>query len=262
MENLTVVSEFTLQGLSFLPELQHQLFSVFFLMYLMTLIGNVLILVLIITDNHLHTPMYFFLGHLACVDICYSQVTGPRMLLDFYSKKKIISYRSCLTQAIFFMVFGSYECFLLAVMSYDRYVAVCQALQYIQIMSWKTCTQLIIVVWFLGSSYSLVHMLFMLRLIFCGQSTIYNFFCDVPQLLALSCTDTFPNMLLLFVLGGFLALIAFLCTFLPYVYIFHTVQRMETKNTKLKVFSTCTSHLTVVCIFYGTLCFAYFHLNS
>eukprot|EP00079_Xenopus_tropicalis_P013049 XP_002940810.2 PREDICTED: olfactory receptor 1009-like [Xenopus tropicalis] len=261
MENQTV-SEFTLLGLSYLPELKHQVFVMFLLIYFMTLCGNLLIVVLIFTDNHLHTPMHLFLGHLAGVDICYSQVTCPRMLLDFYSEKKTISYSSCLTQAFFFMCFARCECYLLAVMSYDRYVAVCQPLHYLHIMSWKRCTQLITVVWALGSSYSLMEILFTLRLTFCGPSTIHNFFCDLPQLLTLSCTDTSLNMLLLFVLGGIISFCAFFTTFLPYVYIFYTVHRIQTKNIKLKAFSTCTSHLTVVCIFYGTLCFAYLHPHS
>ncbi|OCT64615.1 olfactory receptor 1019 [Xenopus laevis] len=262
MENQTTVSELTLLGLSYLPKLEHQVFVMFLLAYLATLSGNLLIMVLILTDKHLHTPMYFLLGNLACVDVCYSQVTGPRMLLDFYSTKKIISYQSCLTQAFFFMCFARCECYLLVVMSYDRYVAVCHPLHYIQTMSWNRCTHLIILILALGSSYSLVEILFTLRLTFCGPSTIHNFFCDLPQLLTLSCTDTFPNMLLLFVLGGIISFSAFFATFLPYVYIFYTVHRIQTKNIKLKALSTCTSHLTVVCIFYGTLCFAYLHPHS
>ncbi|OCT64616.1 olfactory receptor 1009 [Xenopus laevis] len=262
MENQTTVSEFTLLGFSYLPKLEHQVFFMFLLIYLTSLSGNLLIMILILTDNHLHTPMYFFLGNLACVDICYSQVTGPRMLLDFYSKKKIISYRSCLSQAFFFMCFASYECFLLVVMSYDRYVAVCQPLHYVKIMSWKNCTKLIIVVWALGSSYSLVEILLTLRLTFCGPYTIHNFFCDLPQLLNVSCTDTFINMQVLFVLGGLISISASSTTFLPYVSIFYTVHKIQTKNIKLKAFSTCSSHLTVICIFYGTLCFAYLHPHS
>ncbi|OCT64614.1 olfactory receptor 1496 [Xenopus laevis] len=262
MDNQTIVTEFTLLGLSHLSKFEHQLFPMFLLTYLLTLNGNMLILVLILTNNHLHTPMYIFLGNLAFVDICYSQVTGPQMLLEFYSKKKVISYGSCLTQAFFFMCFVSCECFLLVVMSYDRYVAVCQPLQYIQIMSWRRCVQLINLIWALGSSYSLVHILFTLRLTFCGPNTIHNFFCDLPQLLTLSCTDTFPNILLLFLLGGLFTSIAFFITLLPYAYIYYTVHRIRTKNTTFKAFSTCTSHLTVVCIFYGTLCFAYLRPHS
>ncbi|KAM4651981.1 olfactory receptor 1G1-like [Discoglossus pictus] len=228
----------------------------------MTLSGNLLILLLIFTNSHLHTPMYFFLGNLACVDICYSQVTGPRMLSDFYSSSKTVSFPFCLTQFYFFMCFGSCECYLLVVMSYDRYVAICHPLHYVQIMNKKYCAHLAIGAWALGSLNSLVHTLCTLRLTFCGPNVINSFFCDLPQLFQLSCTDTFPNMLVMFLVGGSMTTGAFVATFLPYIYIFKTVQRIPTKKTKHKAFSTCTSHLAVVCLFYSTLCFTYFCPSS
>ncbi|KAM4608091.1 olfactory receptor 1G1-like [Discoglossus pictus] len=223
----------------------------------MTLTGNLLILLLVITDSHLHTPMYFFLGNLACIDICYSQVTGPRMLSNFYSTSKMVSFPLCLTQVFFFMCFACNECFVLAVMSYDRYVAICHPLHYINIMETKVCVQLALGVWGIGVLYSLIHTLGTLRLEFCGPNIIHSFFCDLPLMLQLSCTDIFLNMMMMFVLGGGIACTAVIATFLTYVYIFNTVQRIRIKKTKLKTFSTCTPHLAAVSIYYGTICSTY-----
>ncbi|MEE6508795.1 hypothetical protein FKM82_022960 [Ascaphus truei] len=259
MENNTVLSEFILQGLSEIPKIQHLLFPLFLIIYLMTLTWNLLIMFLIFTDSRLHTPMYFFLGNLACLDIFSSSVTLPRLLFDFFRDRKTISIVACITQLFFFITFISTEVFLLAVMSYDRYVAICHPLHYIHIMRWTICAQLTLFVWIIGILYSLMYTLSTLRLSFCGPNIIQNFFCDLRQLLQLSCNDTFINILLIFLIGGVLGLSAFLITFLPYITIFNTVLRIQTNKGRLKVFSTCTSHLMVVFIFYGTSVFNYFH---
>ncbi|KAE8612045.1 hypothetical protein XENTR_v10012692 [Xenopus tropicalis] len=258
MENITKVSEFTLTALSHQPHVKYFLFLVFLLIYLITSLINLLILFLSLTDAQLHTPMYFFLGNLAFLDMSYSSVTVPRMLSDFISKSTTISYPACITQMFFFIYFASAELFLLAAMSYDRYVAVCHPLHYTQIMSWKVCAQMISVVWILGLLYSLVHTLFSLRLTFCRSKIIHNFFCDLPHLFQLSCTDTFINFVVIFVVGGILGLLAFAITFLPYVHIISAVLKIKSNDGKRKAFSTCTSHITVVSIFYASIIFIYF----
>ncbi|KAM4698746.1 olfactory receptor 1G1-like [Rhinophrynus dorsalis] len=225
-------------------------------MYLMTLCGNLLILVLIHNDDNLHTPMYFFLGHLACLDTFFSTVTVPRILADLFSGRSIISQTDCVAQIFFFLLFAGSEIFLLAGMSYDRYTAICHPLHYIHIMSWKVCVLFVSVAWTLGFFNSLIHTLCTRRLVFCEENTIYGFFCDLPLLLQISCTDIFKNILAIF-LSLILGLLAFGITFIPYVQIFQAILRIPSKVGKHKAFSTCTSHLTVVFIFYGTFFFAY-----
>ncbi|KAM4722806.1 olfactory receptor 1G1-like [Rhinophrynus dorsalis] len=258
MENLTKVSEFHFTGLSDYPQTQYILFIFFFLIYIITLFVNVLIISLVFVDSQFHTPMYLFLGNLAFLDMSFSSVTAPRMLSDFINTKRTISFNACLIQIFLLIYFGSSELFLLATMSYDRYVAVCHPLHYIQIMSWKTCIQLISVVWILGIPYSLIHALCLFRLTFCGSNTINNFFCEPQHLFQLSCTDPFINHLLILIGGGVLGIGTFLLTFLPYVRILSTVLRIRTSEGKLKAFSTCTSHITVVFIFYVSIVFLSF----
>ncbi|XP_075688647.1 olfactory receptor 5V1-like [Rhinoderma darwinii] len=258
MKNLTDATEFILVGLSDHPHDFHLLFVVFFFIYVLTVIINVLIIVSVFTDSQLQTPMYFFLGNLAFIDVSYSSVTGPRMLYDLVTKNHSISIPACTTQVFFFIYLASAELFLLSAMSYDRYIAICHPLHYTQIMSWTVCTQMASGVWVLGFLYSLVHTLFSLRLTFCGPITIHNFFCDLPHLFQISCTDTFINIVVILIVGGSLGIGAFAITFLPYIRIFGTILRIRTIHGKLKAFSTCTSHLTVVFIFYGSIIFIYF----
>ncbi|KAG8433608.1 hypothetical protein GDO86_017796 [Hymenochirus boettgeri] len=262
MENQTILNMLVLSGLSDLPSLQLPLFLVFLLVYLMTLTGNLLIVLLICTDSHLQTPMYFFLGTLACLDMGYSSVTTPRMLFDFHTQKRLISIQACITQIYFFVFFASSEIFLLAVMSYDRYVAICRPLHYTQIMHWKTCLLLVLGVLMFCVVYSLVHVLFLLKLTFCSLTPLQSFFCDLPQLLLVSCSDTFINVLLILILGVSFGVIIFTLTFSPYIIILNTIMKMQSKAMRSKAFSTCSSHLTVVFIFYGTSFFSYFHPNA
>ncbi|XP_075422734.1 olfactory receptor 1G1-like [Ascaphus truei] len=257
LQNQTISHEFFLLGFSDFPKLRYILFLLFSLIYLMTLTGNLLILVLIHNDSRLHTPMYFFLGNLACLDAGSSSVTVPRMLADLLTEKTSISLTACRAQVFFFLIFVCSEVFLLAVMSYDRYVAICHPLHYSHIMSWEVCAQLASVTWAFGFSYSLIHTLCTHRLTFCGPNNIQGFFCDLPLLLQLSCTDTFINILVIFLAVLFIALPALLITFIPYIHIFRTILRIPTKEGKHKAFSTCASHLSVVFIYYGTLSFKY-----
>ncbi|KAG8446236.1 hypothetical protein GDO86_004055 [Hymenochirus boettgeri] len=261
MENQTVFHTLVLSGLSDLPSLQLPLFLVFLLVYLMTLTGNLLIVLLICTDSHLQTPMYFFLGTLACLDISSSSVTTPRMLFDLNTQKRIISLQACITQ-IYFMFFVMSEVYLLAVMSYDRYIAICRPLHYVQIMHWKACVLLVSGVLISGMVYSLVQTLFLLKLTFCSSDTLQSFFCDLPQLLENSCSDTFINRLLMLFLGILLGMLIFVLTFSPYIILLKTIMKIQSKHMRSKAFSTCSSHFTVTFIFYVTGYFNYLNTNT
>ncbi|OCT64618.1 hypothetical protein XELAEV_18045717mg [Xenopus laevis] len=258
MVNETKVTMLVLSGLSDLQWLQLPLFLFFLLVYLMIMISNIVILLVICMDSHLKTPMYFFLGSLACLDMCCSSVTAPRMLFDIYTKRRVISVAACITQVFFFMFFTIAEVFLLAVMSYDRYIAICYPLHYMQLMHTGLCFQMLSGSLFLALLCTLVHTLCVLRLSFCRSDVIESFFCDLPQLFQLSCIDPTINILLIFLLGGLLGLSSLAVTFLSYIRIFTTVLNIRVTNMRQKAFSTCTSHLTVVFLFYGSLLFNYF----
>ncbi|OCT64645.1 olfactory receptor 145 [Xenopus laevis] len=262
MENQTILYILVLSGLSDLPNLQLPLFLVFLLIYLMTLILNLLILLLIFTDSHLHTPMYFFLGTLAFMDMGYSSVTAPRMLFDLLTVKRLISVQACITQIYFFVFFVASEVFVLSVMSWDRYIAICRPLHYMQIMSWKTCVQLVLIILVFGVVYALVQTLFLTRLTFCSPAPLQSFFCDLPQFLQVSCSDTFINVLLIFVFGISYGGGILVVTFYPYITIIRTVLKIPSINIRSKAFSTCSSHLTVVFLFYSTAFFNYFRINA
>ncbi|KAM5152831.1 olfactory receptor 5AR1-like [Mantella aurantiaca] len=258
MKNQTLLNELYLSGLSDLPALQLPLFLFFLLIYLLTLIWNLLIIILIVTDSHLHTPMYFFLGNLAGMDLGCSSVTVPRMLYDLYTQRRKITTMACMTQIFFFMFFDASDVLLLSVMSYDRYTAICKPLHYMQIMSCKVRLQLMLLVFCLSVVNSLVHTFFAFRLTFCESHIIESFFCDLPQLLKISCSDIYINILLVFLFGCFLGGGSLLLTFLPYVSIFQAVLKIKANSSRSKVFSTCTPHLTVVFIFYFSVVFNYF----
>ncbi|XP_073447381.1 olfactory receptor 1J2-like [Aquarana catesbeiana] len=257
MRNVTEISFFTLVGLSDHPLTMNGLFVLFLLIYLMTLITNLLIFFLVLTDYHLHNPMYFFLANLAFLDMSYSSVTAPRMLFDLVTKRRSISIPACIAQIFFYISFVCSELFLLSAMSYDRYIAICHPLHYKLIMSWRVCAHMASLVWVVACSVSLVHSLLLLRLSFCRTSSIHNFFCDLPHLYQITCTDPFINIMAVFLLSNSIALGAFLLTFLPYAFIFSTILRIRSKTGKRKAFSTCSSHSTVVFIFYGSLIFIY-----
>ncbi|XP_077323664.1 olfactory receptor 2A12-like [Lithobates pipiens] len=262
MGNVTEISFFTLVGLSDDPQTMNGLFLLFLLIYLMTLITNLLIFFLVLTDYNLHNPMYFFLANLAFLDMSYSSVTAPRMLFDLVTKRSSISIPACISQVFLYSSFACSELLLLSAMSYDRYIAICHPLHYKLIMSWRVCTRMASLVWVGGCSVSLVHTLLLLRLSFCRTTSIHNFFCDLPHLYQITCTDTFINIMVVFLLSGSILLGFFLLTFLPYVFIFSTILRICSKTGTMKAFSTCSSHLTVVFIFYGSLLFIYFVPSS
>ncbi|XP_073490844.1 olfactory receptor 5B12-like [Aquarana catesbeiana] len=262
MGNQTILNELFLSGLSDLPSLQLPLFLFFLLIYLLTFIWNLLIISLIVTKSHLHVPMYFFLGNLACLDLCYSSVTVPRMLFDLHTKTRKISIKACITQVFFFISFMGCEAFLLTVMSYDRYTAICQPLHYLHIMNWKVCVQLVSIVWCLSVTNSLVHTLLACSLTFCESDIIESFVCDLPQLFRISCSESYINILLTFFSVSLLGGGSLILTILSYVYISKAVLKIQAKGNRNKVFSTCTSHLTVMLVFYGSVMFNYFWPNS
>ncbi|XP_040322654.1 olfactory receptor 7A17-like, partial [Herpailurus yagouaroundi] len=205
--NQTRVTEFILLGLSHEGDLQSLLFWVFLSMYLVTFTGNLLMILAIITDSRLHTPMYFFLSNLCFSDICFTSTTVPKMLLNIQTQSKVISYKSCLSQMYFFMLFGVLDTFLLTVMAYDRFVAICHPLHYMVIMNPKFCGILLLGSWVLSIFNSLLHDLLILRLSFCTDLEILHFFCELNQMIQLACSDTFLNDLAVYLAGGLLGVV-------------------------------------------------------
>ncbi|XP_007936166.2 olfactory receptor 8S1-like [Orycteropus afer afer] len=253
MNNLTVFSEFILLGLSADPHAQALLFVLFLVIYLLTLMGNLVMIVVIRTDPHLHTPMYFFLRHLSFMDICFSSVTMPKML----QKKKNISLWGCITQSSFFMLFGETENCLLSAMAYDRYAAICHPLLYSMIMNRPLCITMVSVAWVMGFLYPLVNNLFIHKLHFCGSNTIPHFSCELPSLLPLSCTDPTANELLLSGSTAFLGLLSVPLILFSYCRIISVILSIHSSGGQGKAFSTCSSHLTAVPLFHGTGLFRY-----
>ncbi|KAK7797912.1 hypothetical protein U0070_015979 [Myodes glareolus] len=258
MKNQTVIFVFILRDLPIPPE-HHPLFYVLFLaMYLTTIMGNLIIITLILLDSHLHTPMYFFLSNLSFSDLCFSSVTMPKLLTNMQSQDPSISYVGCLTQMYFFMVFGNMENFILMVMAYDRYVAICFPLHYTSIMSPKLCVCMVTMSWVFNILYSMLHTLLLARLSFCEDNMIPQFFCDISALLKLSCSDIFINELMIFILGGPVIVIPFSLIIVSYVQIVCSILKVSSARVIHKVFSTCGSHLSVVSLFYGTIIGVYF----
>ncbi|XP_076433871.1 olfactory receptor 1468-like [Peromyscus maniculatus bairdii] len=253
MSNQTVISKFLLLGLPILPEHQHLFYALFLAMYLTTVLGNLIIIILILLDSHLHTPMYFFLSNLSFSDLCFSSVTMPKLLQNMQSQDPSITYAGCLTQMYFLMVFGDMESFLLVVMAYDRYVAICFPLHYTTIMSPKLCVCLMVLCWVLTTLYSMLHTILLARLSFCEDNVIPQFFCDISALLKLACSDIYINELMIFIMGGLVSVIPFVLIIVSYVRIVCSILKVSSTHVIHKVFSTCGSHLTVVSLFYGTI---------
>ncbi|KAM8971527.1 olfactory receptor 5I1 [Sarcophilus harrisii] len=255
--NYTLVTEFILLGFPTRPELQVVLFLVFLFMYSMILMGNIGLMTLIKVDPRLQTPMYFFLSNLSFVDLCYSSVIVPKMLVNFLSKNKSISYYGCALQFYFFCTFADTESFILAAMAYDRYVAICNPLLYTVVMSRGICVWLIVLSYIGGNLSSLVHTSFAFILTYCDKNIINHFFCDLPPLLKLSCTDTSINELLLSTYGSSVEIICFIIIIISYFFILLSVLKIRSSSGRKKTFSTCASHLTSVAIYQGTLLFIY-----
>ncbi|XP_042544876.1 olfactory receptor 1361-like [Dipodomys spectabilis] len=260
--NQTTVTEFLLLGFSGQSDEEEVVFGLFLGTYLVTLIGNLLIILAISCDPHLHTPMYFFLANLSSVDICFSSVTVPKMLVNHLVGSRSISYVGCMTQMYFFITFGNMDGFLLSAMAYDRYVAICRPLHYSLIMRPRLCVLLVAISWVITNIHALLHTLLMIRLTFCSDNTVHHFFCDPYPLLKLSCSDTFINDMAAFTEGGVIFLTPFTCIVVSYAYIFSNVLRVPSARGIRKALSTCGSHLTVVSLFYGAILGVYMHPSS
>ncbi|XP_054849858.1 olfactory receptor 8S1-like [Eublepharis macularius] len=262
MENQTLITEFILLGLSSDPRLQVFLFLVFLIIYAVTLIGNLAIMLVIRREAGLHTPMFFFLSHLAFVDICYSSVTVPKMLGNLVTVEKTISWEGCITQIFFFFQSACAEVFILAAMAYDRYVAICDPLHYTIVMKTEICKQLVGGAWTMGFFYALVNVLPLLNLQFCKNNTLNHYSCEIPSLLLLSCSDTLTNYVVLLASSFLFGLTSFVPTFISYIYIISTILKIRSAEGRRKAFSTCSSHLLVVVLFYGTGYFRYLRPNT
>ncbi|KAG5211152.1 hypothetical protein JEQ12_013581 [Ovis aries] len=256
--NITWPTEFILLGLSSRPEDQKPLFVMFLLIYLITVIGNLLVILTIHSDTRLQTPMYFFLSVLSFVDICSVTVIIPKVLANFLAKTKTISYGECLTQMYFFIAFGNTDSYLLAAMATDRYVAICNPLHYITIMNHRRCVLLLVLSFCIPQLHSLVHILLTNQLIFCASNVIHHFFCDDQPVLKLSCSSHFVKEITVMTEGLAIIMTPFSCIIMSYLRIFITVLKIPSAAGKCKAFSTCGSHLTVVTLFYGSISYVYF----
>ncbi|MBZ3880514.1 Olfactory receptor 7G3 [Sciurus carolinensis] len=251
-QNQTDTVEFILLGLSEDPELQNTIFGLFLSMYLVTVLGNLLIILAIMSDSHLHTPMYFFLCNLSFTDISFISTTIPRMLVNIQRQSKTISYTGCLTQVCFALVFVGLENFLLAAMAYDRYVAICHPLRYTVIMNPRLCVLLILFSFSISIMDALLHNLMVLRLSFHTDLEIPHVFCELAQIINLASSDTLINNIWVYLVTSIVGGITILGIIYSYIKIFLSVLRMSSSGEKYKAFSTCGSHLSVVSLFYGT----------
>ncbi|KAM6216357.1 olfactory receptor 9S13-like [Rhynchocyon petersi] len=256
-KNFSEVTEFILLGFRTFPELQILLFLVFMFIYILILVGNISMIIVTKVDTKLHTPMYFFLRNLSCLDICYSTVIAPKTLANFMSNEKKISYNCCAAQFFFFAVFATTECFLLAVMAFDRFSAICSPLLYPVHMSQKVCVRLVTGSYICGAITAIVHTGFTFSLRFCEENRLDHFFCDAPALIEISCVDTFVNEIVIFVLSSLIIITTTMVILISYAYILSTVLKMTSSQGRKKTFSTCGSHIAVVSLFYGTLFFMY-----
>ncbi|XP_059551146.1 olfactory receptor 7A10-like [Myotis daubentonii] len=256
--NDTPISEFLLLGFSDEPALQPLIFGLFLSMYLTTVLGNLLIILAVSSDPHLHTPMYFFLSNLSLVDICFTSTTVPKMLVNILTQSKVITYAGCITQMHFFILFAVLDDILLTVMAYDRFVAICHPLHYMVIMNPRFCGLLVLMSWIISGLNSLLQSVMVLQLSFCTDFEITHFFCEIKQVVQLACSDTFlNNMEMYFVTallgGGPVAGILY-----SYSKIVSSICGISSSQGKYKAFSTCASHLSAVSLFYGSVLGVYF----
>ncbi|XP_019283411.2 olfactory receptor 24-like [Panthera pardus] len=250
--NQTSAFEFILLGLSETPEQETLLFALFLCMYVVMAMGNLSIILAISSDSHLHTPMYFFLANLSLVDFGLATNTVPKMLVNIQIRSKSISYACCLTQMYFFHFFGIVDSVLIAVMAYDRFVAICHPLHYTTIMSPRLCGLLAGSPWVFSYFISLTHILLMARLVFCGNNELPHYFCDLTPLLRLSCTDTSVNKIFVLIVAGLVIATPFICILASYAHIIVAIMKVPSAGGRKKAFSTCSSHLSVVALLYGT----------
>ncbi|XP_003516107.2 olfactory receptor 145-like isoform X1 [Cricetulus griseus] len=260
--NDSMVTEFILLGLTGQPNLQIPLFLLFLVMYMITALGNLVLIILIVLNSHLHTPMYFFLSNLSFVDFCYSSVITPKMLMNFILKENIISYVGCMTQFYLFCFCVISECYVLTSMAYDRYVAICNPLLYNVAMSHKVCSYLMLGSYFMGFSSAMIHTGYVLRLTFCDGKTTDHYFCDALPLLQLSCTNTYVNKIEIFIVAGKDIIVPTVIIFISYGFVLSSIFQMRSTEGRSKAFSTCSSHIIAVSLFFGSGAFMYLKPNS
>ncbi|XP_049747670.1 olfactory receptor 8K3-like [Elephas maximus indicus] len=260
--NLTVLNEFILTGITDHPELRAPLFGFFLIVYMVSLMGNLGLIILTMVDSRLQTPMYFFLRHLAFTDLGYSTAVGPKMLTNFIVGQHTISYNWCATQLAFFCIFIVSEIFVLSTMAYDRYVAICNPLLYAVIMSPRVCQVLVVIPYVYSLLLSLLMTIKIFISPFCGFNVIRHFYCDSLPLISLICSSTYDIKLIILAFSGFNLVLSLLIILVSYMMILVAILKMNSVEGRLKAFSTCGSHLTVVVVFYGTLFFMYVHPKS
>ncbi|KAM6437829.1 olfactory receptor 5V1-like [Liasis olivaceus] len=249
--NQTLATEFVFLGFSNITHGQVYLIGVFLTIYLVTILGNLMIITLSLVDSHLHSPMYFFLSHLSCLDVCYSTVTVPKILANLLLQRHTISYNHCLAQMFFLMAFSGSECWLLAIMAYDRYAAICQPLRYSHLMSPHICTQAALITWVWGFLDSALHTALASKLHFCGENQIHHIFCDLPPLLKIACGDIYVSQMTIHIATIFAGLTPFLLVAISYIYILASILHIRSNSGRQKAFSTCSSHMLVVILYFG-----------
>ncbi|XP_055456374.1 olfactory receptor 5M8-like [Psammomys obesus] len=260
--NFTSVTEFILLGLTSRVELQLLLFVLFLVVYMVTVVGNLGMILLIQANARLHTPMYFFLSHLSFVDVCFSSNVTPKMLQIFISERKTISYSACLVQCYLFIALVHVEFYILALMAFDRYMAICNPLLYGGKMSQSVCRSLVTVPYVYGALTGLMETMWTYTLAFCGHNEINHFYCADPPLIKLACSDTYRKETSMYIVAGFNLSLSLLIILTSYLYIFPAILRISSTEGKHKAFSTCGSHLTAVTVFYATLFFMYLRPTS
>ncbi|KAM4663616.1 olfactory receptor 2G6-like [Discoglossus pictus] len=257
MEHSNQSNGFILIGLSNASHFQATIFTLFLIIYIVTLSGNMLLIIVVKTSTELQTPMYFFLSNLSVIDICFSSSVVPKLLVNILSENGSISLLGCEVQMYISLVMGSTECIILSVMAYDRYIAICYPLQYTSIMNTKVCMCLASGSWAVGFINSTIEVFLTFQLPFCKSHTLNHFFCEMPPLFKLSCIDTWFNELVMYIAAGIIAMCASFLTIISYIYIISTILKMQSSQRRHKAFSTCGSHLTVISIYYGTIMFMY-----
>ncbi|XP_049713529.1 olfactory receptor 10G9-like [Elephas maximus indicus] len=263
MSNLSLVTTFILMGIPHAPALDTTLFEIFLVIYALTVVGNLLILLVIRVDSNLHTPMYYFLANLSFIDMWFSTVTVPKMLMTFVSPRgRAISFHSCVAQLYSSHFLGSTGCFLYTVISYDRYLAISYPLRYSSMMNGRTCALLASSTWLSGSLHSAVQTILTFRLPYCGPNQIQHYFCDAPPILKLACADTSVNEIVIFIDIGVMASGCFLLIALSYVSIVCSILKIRTSEGRRRAFQTCTSHCIVVLCFFGPGLFIYLRPGS
>ncbi|XP_008019519.2 olfactory receptor 8B3 [Chlorocebus sabaeus] len=255
--NNSLVTEFILAGLTDCPEFQQPLFFLFLVIYIVTIVGNLGLITLISQNCHLHTPMYYFLFNLSFIDICYSSVFTPKMLMNFVSKKNVISYDGCMTQLFFFLFFVISECYMLTSMAYDRYMAICNPLLYKVTMSHQVCSMLTFAAYTMGLAGATAHTSCMLRLTFCSANIINHYLCDILPLLQLSCTSTYVNKVVVLIVVGINITVPSFIILISYVFIVISILHIKSTQGRSKAFSTCSSHVIAVSLFFGSAAFMY-----